>query len=459
MATQLGKRPQLVAGRPRSRSQRQTERALRERTRHWHSSIPGDERARGGGLGVAAAADASGWGSAFAPGGLARDIALQTNVEPTQGMRPTTPEAVMSANTAALTAMMARISTSMGMTQGKRSSMASLMDPRASGGSSAREDRPEAYCYSPGRSSVMTLSTALTQSAPSLGPGGMAQPQRRLSAREVTEDDKPEMLAELDRRVRHATFLRGEAGPRPSSGVQLVDAAMSTRTRSLLDGSAAAAENDADRLSFLRANLKPTPTVITPPTETTYVGVGGAAGHSDRVAELLSQMQEREETPGPNPNTGHNSHPAAFNPFSQAAKAHFRSSWVVRPAGGDHSEDEDEVFSYEPSIGGIMSPTGRRAEENRARQPSAASVGPYGREFFTTPPSPLTAMAGGPGNPFMAGLHRERGDAGMQSAERARKAIAKMKADKKAREAENAEFQRKKKDRCGFQANFDPFID
>ena len=439
MATQL-KRPQLspVAGRPGSRSQRQAKRAVRERSsarRHWHNSLD-DERARGP---AAGAADASGW----APNGLARDIALQSMGDQAGagGLRPTTPEAVSSANTAAMHGWMQRISTSMGMSQGKRSSMASLLDPRA--GSPTQEDRPEVYCYSPDRSSVMTLSAALTQSAPSLGPGGVSHLQRR--AQEVSEEEKQAMLAELDRRVRHATFMRGDAGPRPSSGTQLVDPATSTRTRSLLDGRAYSpasfGESDADRVSFLRANLKPTATVVTAPTDTA-ARVGASAvqqgllehTHIDRVTNLVARMQGAEATGrvGPNPN----SNPAAFNPFSKAAKEQFRSSWVVRPAGGDYDEDEEETFSYEPNIAGSFSPTAR---------PSA----PGG--FFNTPPSPLTmaaerAAAAAAGLPFSA-PHRERGDTGLLSAERARKAIAKMKADKKARVAENAAQQEKKKAR------------
>jgi SAM-dependent methyltransferase len=342
---------------------------------------------------VPAASDAAGWGFAAVPGGLARDV-VHAAGDAGEG-RPTTPEAVSSANTAAMAHWMERISTSMGMSPSKKSSLASLLDPGPA------DDSPELYCFSPGRSSVQTLASALSSSAsaPSIGPGGAAQPQRR---RAVTEAERLVLLADLEKRVRHASFLRGDCGPRlNSSGNQLVDLG-STRPRGLLD--APAAEDDANHISFLRANLKE--------KASSEPGVDavreGLLDHGGRVAGMVDRMQSVDQR-SRNPNL--------HETRKQCAKVW--SSWIVRPACTDAADGEGEEAAayYEPSFTSGLPLERRSAQSGQLQQQHQQQQ-----------------QAADP-----------KREAATPTAERARKALARVKAEKKQREAQTAAQQEKKK--------------
>ena len=192
-----------------SRRQRATDRAQRRGTTLWAGAAIDPRAPR-----VASQGNATGWGLGAQPGGLARDIMHAAGND----SRPTTPEAVSSANMASMRDWMERVSTSMGMSPSKKSSMTSLL--AETDAVSGPDDRPEIYCFSPGRKSVQTLASVLASaSAPSIGAGGAVTPQRSHGCRSA---DQLALQATLDKRVRNANFLRGESAPRPLSGREIL---------------------------------------------------------------------------------------------------------------------------------------------------------------------------------------------------------------------------------------------
>ena len=367
-----------------TRRQRATDRALRAHRRGttlWAGAAVDLRAPR-----VASQGNTPGWGLGTQPGGLARDIMHAVG----NGSRPTTPEAVSSANMASMRDLMERVSTSMGMCPSKKSSMTSLL--AETDAVKAPDDRPEMYCFSPGRKSVQTLASLLASaSAPSLGAGGAVTPQR---GHEITHADQLVLQAALEKRVRNANFLRGESAPRPLSrnGNKLV-ASTSSRPRGLLDGPDVG--GDADRVSFLRANLKSKPDV-----EPGATAVQEALlDHAGRVAGMLDRMERADQ--GGRRATLHDTR-------MQCARGW--SSWIVRHAGDDEG-GEDLVIEYGPSLTSCL------ALDEQA--PSAARAASPERKVESS----LTTT----------------------TAERARKALLKIKLERKQREVQAAAQEEKKK--------------
>ncbi len=374
-----------------SRRQRSTDRALRAQRRGttiWAGAAADPRAPR-----VVNQGDAAGWGLGVQPGGLARDIMHAAGSD----SRPTTPEAVSSANMASMRDWMERVSTSMGMSSSKKSSLTSLLEE--ADGVSGFDDRPEIYCFSPGRNSVQTLASVLASaSAPSIGPGGAVTPQRRC---DITDSDQLALQAALEKRVRNANFLRGDCAPRPlsRSGNQLVDAT-SSRPRGLLDSPAAG--GDADRVSFLRANLKPKSDAGPGATAVQK----GLVDHAGRVAGMLDRMQRTDQ--GGRRATLHDTR-------IQCARGW--SSWIVRHAGDDDT-GEDSIIEYGPSLTSCLALEELAPSPGRAPSPERKSE----QSLATTSTATSTTTA-----------------------ERARKALLKIKAERKQREVQAAAQEEKKK--------------
>ena len=208
------------------------------------------------------------WGRAATPGGLPRD---SMHAADASRRRASSPDATPSANVASMRDWMERVATSMAMSPRKKSSMTSLL--HTTDGLSAPEDRPQIYCFSPGRTSVHTLASVLAQ--------------RR---REIADADQLALQAALAKRVRNSSFLRGECGPRPLSRSESQSvSATSSRPRGLLD--APVPEGDADRFSFLRANLPPKP-LVEPRTKAVQEGLMDHAGRGAVVMDRLHRVNQ-----------------------------------------------------------------------------------------------------------------------------------------------------------------------
>ena len=214
--------------------------------------------------------EAAGWGRAATPGVLPRD---SMHAADASQRRASSPDATPSANMASMRDWMERVATSMAMSPRKKSSMTSLL--HATDGLSTPEDRPQIYCFSPGRTSVQTLASVLAQ--------------RR---REVADADQLALQAALAKRVRNSNFLRGDCGPRPlSRSENQIVGTTSSRPRGLLD--APVPEGDADRVSFLRANLPPKP-LVTPRTKAVQEGL---VDHAGRGAAMIDRMHRVNQLP------------------------------------------------------------------------------------------------------------------------------------------------------------------